>query len=169
MRTVGISIPIPEPQGSFLREKRRSFGDAMADRVPSHITLAPPLEIEDEALESLVEHLTVVAANQAPFEVALAGTSSFRPTSPVVFVTVAEGVEQVATLAGAIRSRIDLPSPEFPFHPHVTVAHNIADDKLDEALADLQGFEFRFAVADFQLYVDDPEQGWLPTHTFPLA
>ena len=42
MRTVGVSIAVPEPYFSQLREMRRAAGDPQADAVPPHVTLMPP-------------------------------------------------------------------------------------------------------------------------------
>lgn len=167
--TVGVSIAIPEPHGELLRDKRRSFGDEMADRIPSHITLAPPLVVDEGGVESLAHDLAELADVFQPFTVSLLGTGTFRPISPVVFIAVSEGIAQIETLAEGVRKAIGAPDPEFPFHPHVTIAHNVPDAALDEALHDLIDFRCSFDVDAFHLYVDDAEQGWLPTSTFPLG
>ncbi|WP_286931273.1 MULTISPECIES: 2'-5' RNA ligase family protein [Aeromicrobium] len=167
--TVGVSIAIPEPYGEDLRDKRRSFGDEMADRIPSHITLAPPLEVDDDGIASLTEDLRELTEVFSSFRVSLLGTGTFRPISPVVFVAVSEGIAQIETLAEGVRKAIGAPDPEFPFHPHVTIAHNVPDEALDAALNDLIDFRCSFEVDAIHLYVDDPEQGWLPTSTFPLG
>ena len=57
---------------------------------------------------------------------------------------------------------------EYPYHPHVTVAHHLDDARLDQAFAELAGFECEFEVDEFHLYVHDSEQGWQPTRDFPL-
>ncbi|HPU13484.1 MAG TPA: 2'-5' RNA ligase family protein [Aeromicrobium sp.] len=166
---VGVSIAIPEPFGEFLREKRRSFGDLEADRIPTHITLAPPLVIEPDQRDSLAEDLAELAQVCAPFNIRLLGTGTFRPISPVVFVAISEGIAQIEMLAEGVRNAIEAPQAEFPFHPHVTVAHNVDDQALDLALRDLRDFECEFAVDAVHLYVDDPETGWQPTHTFAFG
>ena len=66
----------------------------------------------------------------------------------------------------AARSTLDL---AFPFHPHVTVAHHLDDDRLDQAFAELAGFECEFEVESFHLYVHDHEVGWQPAHDFRLG
>lgn len=167
--TVGVSIAIPEPHGEALRDKRRSFGDEMADRIPSHITLAPPLLVEEDGVDGLAEDLRELAEVFQPFTVSLLGTGTFRPISPVVFIAVSEGIAQIETLAEGVRKTIGAPEPEFPFHPHVTVAHNLEDEALDRALADLRDFRASFVVDAIHLYVDDAERGWVPTHTFGLG
>jgi len=167
--TVGVSIAIPEPHGEALREKRRSYGDVMAHRIPSHITLAPPLLIDEADIDAFGEDLRELAEVFQPFTVSLSGTGTFRPISPVVFVAVSEGIAQIETMAEGVRKAIGAPEPEFPFHPHVTVAHNLDDDALDRAFADLADFRASFLVEAIPLYVDDAERGWVPTHRFGLG
>lgn len=167
--TVGVSIAIPEPHGEALREKRRSYGDVMAHRIPSHITLAPPLLIDEADIDAFGEDLRELAEVFQPFTVSLSGTGTFRPISPVVFVAVSEGIAQIETMAEGVRKAIGAPEPEFPFHPHVTVAHNLDDDALDRAFADLADFRASFLVEAIHLYVDDAERGWVPTHRFGLG
>ncbi|GAA3543235.1 phosphoesterase [Aeromicrobium flavum] len=167
--TVGVSIAIPEPFGEALREKRRSFGDMMADRIPSHITLAPPLVVEESGIDAIGADLGELAAGFSPFTVSLLGTGTFRPISPVVFVAVSEGIAQIEILAQGVRGAIGAPDPEFPFHPHVTIAHNVDDASLDRALEELIDFRCSFEVDAIHLYVDDADRGWVPTASFPLG
>jgi 2'-5' RNA ligase len=57
----------------------------------------------------------------------------------------------------------------FPFHPHVTVAHHLDDERLDQAFNELADFECEFDVDGFHLYVHDERLGWQPTHEFALV
>ncbi|CAN5674334.1 2'-5' RNA ligase family protein [soil metagenome] len=168
MPTIGVAVAIPEPWASELQEYRAAVGDSTARMIPTHITLVPPTEIADD-LGVVEDHLARAAAEVSTFQVHLRGTGTFRPVSPVVFVTLAEGISQCERLAAAVRSDpldVDL---EFPYHPHVTVAHHLDDAALDRAFTELSDFECTFWVEDFHLYVHDAEHGWRPTHEFALA
>jgi 2'-5' RNA ligase len=88
--------------------------------------------------------------------------------SPVVFVTLAEGISECEQLASALRQGplgVDL---KFPYHPHVTIAHHLPDGALDRAFEDLASFESVFDAQEFHLYVHDDASGWQPTREFPL-
>ena len=76
----------------------------------------------------------------------LAGTGTFRPTSPVVFIQIATGVSHCELLERAIRRGPLARELDFPYHPHVTVAQEVADAALDEAYDGLSGFVARFPV-----------------------
>lgn len=168
MQTIGVAVAIPEPWATELQEYRRALGDPTATMIPTHVTLLPPAVVDPEDLPKVEQHLAEAAASVDPFEVHLRGTGTFRPVSPVVFVMLAEGISQCEQLAAAVRTgplRCDL---DFPFHPHVTVAHHLDGPTLDRAFDDLAGFECRFAVTDFHLYEHDAADGWRPTHEFRL-
>ena len=168
MPTIGVAVAIPEPWATELQDYRTSVGDSTATMIPTHITLLPPTEVDEGALPHVEAHLADVAGRLRGFTIHLRGTGTFRPVSPVVFVTVAEGISQCEQLAAAVRRgplAIDL---QFPYHPHVTIAHHLPDDVLDRAFSELASFESVFDAAEFHLYVHDEETGWKPTRHFPL-
>lgn len=169
MPTIGVAIAIPEPWASELQNYRTSVGDTTATQIPTHITLIPPVEVADADLDAVTTHLAGAAATVEPFDIHLRGTGTFRPVSPVVFVTVVEGISQCEVLASAVRQgplAVDL---RFHYHPHVTVAHHLDDPTLDRAFDELAGFECRFTADSFSLYVHDEQAGWQPTHEYGLG
>jgi 2'-5' RNA ligase len=167
--TIGVSIAVPEPHGAALQAFRVSLGDLPAKHIPTHITLVPPAEVPEDAMRGIETHLQDAASRQQPFRVRLRGTGSFRPVSPVVFIGVVEGISGCETLAAATRSGPLAVSARFPYHPHVTVAHDVPPDQLDRAFSELAGFEADFEVDRFWLYVHDERHGWRPTQAFELG
>lgn len=168
MQTVGVSVAIPEPWATQLQDYRASIGDDQASMIPTHITLVPPTEVAEEVMGDVTRHLGEIAAQQGAFRVHLRGTGTFRPVSPVVFVAVVEGISQCEQLADAVRRGpldVDL---AFPYHPHVTVAHDLPESALDRAFRELADFECAFTVEEFHLYVHDEIEGWRPTRDFSL-
>ena len=93
----------------------------------------------------------------AAYGIHLRGSGTFRPVSPVVFVNLVEGISQTEQLATACRRGPLALDSQYPYHPHVTVAHHLDDDRLDRAFEELAGFDCAFTVADFHLYVHDAE------------
>ena len=169
MLTIGVAVAIPEPWATQLQDYRTGLGDTMAATIPTHITLVPPTEVTQEELEKIEAHLASVAAETLGFQVHLRGTGTFRPVSPVVFVSVVEGISRCEQLSDAVRRGpldVDL---HFPYHPHVTIAHHLSDEQLDQAFDELADFECEFEVMHFGLYVHDLERGWTPTRCFGLS
>jgi 2'-5' RNA ligase len=164
-----VAIAVPEPWGTQLQKYRTALGDDTAQGIPTHITLMPPFELDHADLPAIEQHLADASAANVPFRIHLRGTGTFRPVSPVVFVMVAEGISACEQLAFSVRRGPLEAELQFPYHPHVTVAHHLAEDALDQAFADLATFECRFDVDRFSLYVHDHEDGWVPTRDFVLG
>jgi 2'-5' RNA ligase len=123
--------------------------------------LLGPTEVASGRLAEIDRHLAGVAGGFPPFTLHLRGTGTFRPLTEVVFVTVAAGISECELLAaaiagcGAIRREL-----RFPYHPHVTVAQDVAPEQLDAVFADLAGFEARFRVGGFTLFEHGPDGKW---------
>lgn len=169
MPTHGVAITVPEPHGSVLQDARERVGDPLARFIPPHVTLLPPTEIDAASLEAFEEHLEVLAASHAPFRMTLSGTGTFRPLSPVVFVQVSSGISQCELLETAVRTGPVERHLEFNYHPHVTIAHNLAEDKLDAAFEDLVDFRCSFDVASFELFDQADDGVWRPLSSYTLA
>ncbi|MFB7502351.1 2'-5' RNA ligase family protein [Streptomyces broussonetiae] len=168
--TIGVSIAVPEPHGSLLQERRAGFGDAAAHGIPTHVTLLPPTEVDRCDLPAVEAHLTEVASGGRPFPMKLSGTGTFRPLSPVVYVRVVQGAEECARLQQWVR---DASGPvgrelQFPYHPHVTVAHGIDEAAMDRAFEELAGYEAEWPCTGFALYEQGPDGVWrkLREYTF---
>jgi len=169
MTRIGVAIAVPEPYGDQLQRYRASFGDPNADAIPTHITLMPPTSLHDADSADLEGHLAKVAASHPPFVTRLQGTGSFRPVSPVVFIAMAEGIADCETLADAVRSGPLTCEPIFPYHPHVTIAHDLPEERLQAAAVALAGYSCSFQVRSFSLYVHGEDGVWRPQRDYTLT
>ncbi|RNI22180.1 2'-5' RNA ligase family protein [Flexivirga caeni] len=169
MKTIGVSIPIPPPYAHELQQARVEAGDPLAHAVPPHVTLMPPTAIDDDQEAALRAHLAGVATAHPSFRMTLRGTGTFRPISPVVFVAIAEGIAECEQLERAVRCgpvRRDL---DFPYHPHVTIAHGVPDPALDAAFEGLSAYQRSFPVAGFDLYEHGEDHVWRPVLAWRLC
>lgn len=153
-RRLGVAVELPEPHATVLADVRRATGDRLADQMPPHITLVPPVTVTG-TLTDVEAVLSAAAERAAPFEVHLRGTGSFRPVSDVVFVTVAAGIGGLEQLADSMRVPPLDPPRSFPYHPHVTIAQEVDGAVLDQVFEAWSGFECRFTVDSFRLYEFD--------------
>lgn len=167
--TIGIAIPVPEPYAGELQRCRKEFGDPLADAIPAHVTLLPPTVISGKALAEVEAHLCAAAQKVNAFSLRLGPAGTFRPVSPVVFVQVAAGAEDCADLEAAVRSGPLNRELAFPYHPHVTVAHHVAEENLDRALTDLATYSAEFPVNSFCLYEHGADGVWRPDRCFVLG
>ena len=168
-RAIGVAIGIPEPYTSELQGWRERLGDPFAHGIPPHITLLPPTELHTDDLHEVEDHLRAVAEHHEPFTVHLRGSGTFRPISPVVFVTLAQGIGECERLEADVRSGPLQRPVNFPYHPHVTVAHEVSDDLLDRAFTELSSYDARFRVWGFTLFERGPDSVWRPQRDFPFG
>ncbi|RBL83753.1 2'-5' RNA ligase family protein, partial [Streptomyces cavourensis] len=106
-----------------------------------------------------------------PFPMRLSGTGTFRPLSPVVFVQVVEGASACSWLQKRVR---DASGPlvrelQFPYHPHVTVAHGISEEAMDRAYAELADYEAAWTCGSFALYEQGADAVWRKLRDFPFG
>jgi 2'-5' RNA ligase len=167
--TIGVAVAVPEPWGRELQSYRESLGDETAATIPTHITLLPPVDVEESQLPAIEQHLAELSATNHAFRIHLRGTGTFRPVSPVVFVGVVDGISACEQLALSVRRGPLAVEVEFPYHPHVTIAHHQPDEVLDRAFKELSSFECEFQVEEFWLYTHDEVSGWTPAREFPLT
>jgi 2'-5' RNA ligase len=166
---LGVAIAIPQPHASVLVKWRQRVGDPAGELVFPHVTLLPPTPVPADALADVEKHLTEAALAHQPFTMHLAGTGTFRPISPVVFIQVANGLSACELLERDIRCGPLARELDFPYHPHVTVAHQIPDAGLDEAYEGLSGFVARFTVERFVLFARHDDGSWDWRSEFPLG
>ncbi|WP_045730142.1 2'-5' RNA ligase family protein [Pseudarthrobacter chlorophenolicus] len=156
--SVGVILGFPPDIAAELQQWRASFGDPLAGVVPAHITLVTTTPTHD--WEATLAHVRDVARRQSPFMVTIAGTGSFRPVSPVVFIKVEDGFEECVELHEKLQQgplQRDLP---FAFHPHVTIAHDVSPESLDEAETVLKDYKATFPVVSMGLYEHDADGIW---------
>lgn len=168
-RTVlGIAIEVPDPLGTLLTEWRIKVGDPLAHLIPPHLTLLPPTEVDGATSRDVNEHLAAVGSRHPPFQLHLTGTGSFRPVSQVVFVTVADGISACELLADDIRSGLLSRPLVYPYHPHVTIAHDVPPDMLDVAYDGLADVDERVEVDAFCAFEQRTSGRWVPVTRYPL-
>jgi 2'-5' RNA ligase len=167
-RVIGVAVPIPAPWGQELQAWRERFGDPLAEAIPTHVTLLPPTSVDAVVFPDIEEHLKHVASRCQPFQIHLRGTGTFRPISAVVFVHLAAGIGGCERVEQLVRSGPLARDLDFPYHPHVTVAHELPDEVLDHAYAALATYEASFPVSGFSLY-EHVDGIWQPQRDYAFG
>lgn len=166
---VGVALPVPAPWGEQIQRLRVGYGEQRAQEIPTHITLLPPTPVDPGMVEELRRHLATVAATCPPFEVVLRGTGTFRPVSEVVYLQVAQGVSSCERLQSAVREGPLQRELSFPYHPHVTLAHDVDGVALDRAFEDQAAFTATYTADVFRLYVHRGDEVWQVVEDFALT
>ena len=165
---VGVSIPVPPPWADEIEQSRIRYGDAYAELVPPHITIIGPTAVNIHDLAAIIVSLDNLSDQVPPFEVTLAGTGTFLPTSPVVFASVTEGTANLARLEQIANRGLLASERRFPFHPHVTLAQEVPEIVLDRARRDFAEFRARFRVGALWLYQQNEFGVWYKYLKFEL-
>ncbi|GAA4374274.1 2'-5' RNA ligase family protein [Paeniglutamicibacter cryotolerans] len=155
---LGVVISLPPALSAEIDAWRRDFGGPDALVIPPHITLVSGNATSE--WEPAAAHVRSVAAASAPFTVRLRGTGSFRPVSPVVFLNVVSGAEDCAKLHHELQSGPLAHDQEFPYHPHVTIAHDLPEADMNRAAEQLSGFDDEFTVESIGLFDHDEAGNW---------
>lgn len=166
---LGVVVAIPEPWAQLLVDWREKVGDPQAGLVPPHVTLLPPTEVPRGERELISAHLADVARSHPPFDMHLLGTGTFRPVSQVVFVAVARGIGNCELLSRDVRTGPLARPLSYPYHPHVTVAHDVPEDMLDLAYNELSDLSAEFSVDRFTEFEQTPEGAWAVAREYPLT
>ncbi len=109
-----------------------------------------------------------IAAANAEFTITLRGTGTFRPVSPVVFVAVHSGWQECLDLQTQLNAGVLAQEREFPYHPHVTIAHKLDDAQLDRAQASMSDFTGDVPVTTIELFEHSGEV-WRELESFRLG
>jgi 2'-5' RNA ligase len=166
---LGVVVSVPEPWAQLFVDWRTKVGDPQASLVPPHVTLLPPTEVRVRDRAAITDHLSRVARRHPPFDVHLSGTGTFRPVSEVVFVAVALGIADCELIATDVRSGPLARPLNFPYHPHVTVAHDVPTEMLDVAYAGLAELHAEFRVESFTEFEQLPDGAWAVAREYPLT
>ena len=87
----------------------------------------------------------------------------------VVFVAVARGIGDCELLAGDVRRGPLARSLSYPYHPHVTVAHDVPPDMLELAYSGLSDLSAEFRVQHFTEFEQTPGGAWTVAREYPLS
>ncbi|MHB2022102.1 MAG: 2'-5' RNA ligase family protein [Mycobacteriales bacterium] len=154
---IGVAIALPQPVSDALQDCRERLGDPAAAAIVPHVT---PTYVAQAALPQIRRHLQAVAEAGHPFRIHLRGSGTFRPVSPVVFVPLVAGISECEQLEQRVRSGPLQRTLRFPYHPHVTVAHDLPPATLDRAYSELSGYEAVFTTSGFTLFEQDRDGVW---------
>ncbi|PQZ91656.1 2'-5' RNA ligase [Arthrobacter sp. MYb227] len=154
---LGVVIEIPSPLRERLRDWRLRYGGADASIIDPHITLVSgSTSVWDQA----AAHVRRIARRSKAFTIRLQGTGTFRPVTDVVYLNVTTGADACTELHDALLTGPLGHDLSFGYHPHLTIAHDVADSLLDAAQKDLSHESMDFDVTSIGLFGIDEAGRW---------
>lgn len=172
---LGVALLVPPPFDREIDGLRRACGDGALLRVRPHLTLVPPVNVRVDALPDALRLVRESAAASPPLTLRLGPPATFLPDNPTVYLGVGGADESLSALHG-LRERVARPPLDrpraWPFVPHVTLADDMAVDRIPKALDALA--DYRIAIEVDRVYVlqeqrhGESHRGWVPVADYPF-
>ena len=128
---------LPGPLAELLDEIRHDF--APQSRAKAHVTILPPRPLiefpgEDSGRSAMaaMDELKIRLQDFPPFKVDLGEIEIFEGTK-VIYVSIQNGFAELERMHSALNTgRVAFQEP-YPYHPHVTIAQELARDDVHNA------------------------------------
>jgi len=162
---LGVALLIPGVAGTEVDALRRAVGADDVERLPSHLTLVPPVNVHDDDHDAALDLLRDAAHRTKPFHLTLGPPRTFLPINPVLYLEVGGDVAAV----DGLRDRIFRPPLErnltWPFQPHVTLLDQGTEAHIRAAVDALADYRVTFELERVHLLKEHNEEGvrvWRP-------
>ncbi|MBV8387501.1 MAG: GNAT family N-acetyltransferase [Acidimicrobiia bacterium] len=172
-RRLGVALLLPAPFDREVDALRRACDDGALGRIPSHLTLVPPVNVREDAMGDALRVLRSAAASIGSFTLQLGPPATFQPDSPTLYLVVSG--PDIQTL-GRLRDGVFVPPLErpltWPFVPHVTLADEMAPDRIEAAVGALAGYRATVTFERVHLLEEsktDSGRVWCPIADAPFA
>jgi 2'-5' RNA ligase/GNAT superfamily N-acetyltransferase len=169
-RRLGVVLLVPPPAAAEIDGLRRALGDGALGRIPSHLTLVPPVNVRDDRVPDALAVLRDAAVRTRPFAVHLGPPATFLPVNPVAYLAVdgGPGAEEVHRHRDAVfRAPLER-TRTWSFVPHVTLADEADPDRITAALAALRDYEVDVTFDRVHLLEEQEGRTWRPIADVPF-
>lgn len=158
---LGGVLLIPEPARTEIDALRRSLADGSRDRVPAHVTLVPPVNVNTRDLDAVYSRLRDAAATSPPFRLRLGPPKTFLPENPVLYLEAGGDLETLETLRHALLQPPLARRLSWPYVPHVTLCDEGDPERLEQAAEALRDYRVEVSFEQVHLLKED-ERVWRP-------
>jgi hypothetical protein len=122
-----LVLYIPGPLGAFLDELRRDLAPAVNPR--AHVSVLPPRPMRVD-WRIAAHQARRLADGWAPFTIELAGVEVF-PVTNVIYLQLGAGADELRRMHAAMNTGVLAFHEPLAYHPHVTLAQEIAQGEVD--------------------------------------
>jgi 2'-5' RNA ligase/GNAT superfamily N-acetyltransferase len=169
---LGVVLLVPQPMASQIDGLRRALGDDGLGRIEPHITLVPPVNVNERDLPQAFTVVRAAAATVAPLTLRLGPVDTFVPVNPVAYLRVGGDAAvladldrlRLACLQGPLERRTD-----HDFVPHVTVADVLTEGRLGVVGDVLAGFAIDVTIDRVHVLAEQPGRLWRSVAEAPLG
>jgi 2'-5' RNA ligase/GNAT superfamily N-acetyltransferase len=169
---LGVVLLVPQRLATEIDGVRRALGDGARERIPPHVTLVPPVNVAERDLPRAFTLVRTAATTVAPLTLRLGPVATFAPVNPVAYLRVGgepkvlEALERLRT--SCLQGPLERTS-QHEFVPHVTVADELAEDRLSDAIRLLGDFSAEVTFDHVHVLAELPGRLWRPVADAPLG
>ena len=169
---LGVVLLVPQPLATQIDGVRRALGDGALGRIEPHITLVPPVNVAERDLPKAFSIVRTAAGGVAPLTLRIGPVDTFAPVNPVAYLRV-RGEGQVLDALerlrlGCLQGPLERTS-DHEFVPHVTIADDLAADRLDAAASVLADLRADVTFDRVHVLAELPGRIWRPVADAPLG
>jgi 2'-5' RNA ligase len=166
---LGVAVLVPGRAAAEVDGLRRALGDGSLGRIVPHVTLVPPVNMPAGRLGDALAVLREAATAVGPLRLTLGPVTTFHPVTPVVYLAVGGDVDGLRRLRdGVFRPPLER-TLTHPFVPHVTLADDMAPERIPSAVAALADAALDVTVDRVHLLREEAGRVWRPIADVPLA
>jgi len=166
---LGVVLLVPQPLATEIDGVRRALGDGALGRIDPHITLVPPVNVNERDMSEALRVVREAASSAPPLTLDLGPVRTFAPVNPVVYLAVGGPADELASLREAcLRGPLERQT-QHDFVPHVTLSDELAPTRIEPALAALSDLRAITTMDRVHVLHELPGRIWRPISDAPLG
>lgn len=165
----GIAV-FPSKKLQDLANSYRKRYDTKYAKVPPHITLKEPFDLDDKQLEEVVSMIREVASKASPFKLNVIKYSTFYPASNTIYMKVEE-TKELNDLHHQLNSGFFDFGQEHQFVPHITIGQEMMYDEMQDVIGRLkmETISHEETIDRFSLLYQLEDGTWTTFETFLIG
>lgn len=165
----GIAV-FPSKKLQDIANSYRKRYDSKYAKVPPHLTLKQPFELDENLLPGFVKKIREAAKKSKPFTLEVTKYSSFYPVTNTIYMKVTENEELKVLQERLNEGELEI-EVEHPFAPHITIGQDMNYDELSDihGRLKLESINHEETVDRFSLLYQLENGTWTVYETFLLG
>jgi len=159
---LGVVALVPPPLDREVDALRLALADPARERIPAHVTLVPPVNVELDRVPEALLLLRRAASAAWPFDLELGPVASFAPESPTLYLACGAGSDALAALRAALWSAPLARPVGRDFVAHVTVCDQAPPALLEAGPVALAGYRAAVRIERIHLLRQGDDRRWRP-------
>lgn len=157
---LGVAMLVPGSTRCEVDGLRRALGDGAQRRIPAHITLVPPVNVNSARLDEALAQLRQAASSVGSLRLELGPVATFWPATPVLYLRVGGDLEGLGRLRDAVFAGPLARPLSRPFVPHVTLAEDVDPDRIPGLVAGLDRYRASVTIERVHLLRESGTRIW---------